>query len=85
MNWDILKAHYLQGNRATQLDSPTLNLARIQLLARNGTNESVAQHLVRESQFFLERTVPSINLETDMPFATELLDLQRLLSRWKLS
>jgi len=85
MNWDILKAHYLQGNRATQLDSLALNLARIQLLAWSGTDESVAQRLVRENQFFIEWTVPSINLETDMPFATELLDLQRLLSCWKLS
>lgn len=85
INWDILKAQYLQANRATQLDSLALNLTRIQLLARSGTDESVAQHLVRESQFFIEWAVPSIDLETDVTFATELVDLQRLLSRWKLS
>lgn len=84
INWDILKTRYLQANRAAQLDSLALNLTRIQLLAGSGTDESVAQHLVRESQFFIEWTVPSINLETDVSFATELLDLQRLLSRWKL-
>lgn len=85
VNWDILKAQYLQSNRATQLDSLALNLTRIQLLARSGTDESVAQHLVRESQFFIEWAVPSIDLETDIAFAAELVDLQRLLSRWKLS
>jgi hypothetical protein len=29
--------------------------------------------------------VPGINLETDIAFASDLVDLQRLLSRWKLS
>ena len=85
INWDILKTHYLQANRATQLDSLALNLTRIQVLTHSGTDESVAQHLVRESQFFIEWTAPSINLETDLNFATDLLDLQRLLSCWKLS
>jgi hypothetical protein len=45
----------------------------------------LAQHLVRESQYFIEWAVPTIDLETDMAFATDLVDLQRLLSRWKLS
>jgi len=85
INWDILKAQYLQANWATQLDSLALNLTRIQLLARSGTDELVAQHLVRESQFFIEWAVPSIDLDSDVAFATELVDLQRLLSRWKLS
>lgn len=73
------------ANWAIQLDSLALNLTRIQVLARSGTDESVAQHLVKESQFFIEWTVPNINLETDLTFATELLELQRLLSRWKLN
>ena len=85
INWDILKAHYLRANRATQLDSLALNLTRIQILANSGADESIAQHLIRESQFFIEWTVPSIDLETDLTFATELVNLQRLLSRWKLS
>ncbi|MGP1385111.1 MAG: hypothetical protein ACTS2F_16225 [Thainema sp.] len=85
INWDILKAQYLQANRVTQLDSLALNLTRIYLLARSGTDETVAQHLIRESQFFIEWAVPSIDLEADVAFATELVDLQRLLSRWKLS
>lgn len=50
----MLKAQYLQANRATQLDSLAMNLVRIQFLARGGTEETVAQHLVRESQFFID-------------------------------
>jgi len=84
-NWDMLRAQYLQANRATQLDSLALNLMRIQFLARSGTEEIMAQHLVRESQFFIEWAVPTIDLEEDMAFATDLVELQRLLSRWKLS
>ena len=84
-NWDMLRAHYLQANRATQLESLALNLMRIQLLACSGTEETVAQYLVRESQFFIEWVVPTIDLEADMAFATDLVDLQRLLSRWKLN
>lgn len=32
----------------------------------------------------IEWIVPDINLESDITFATELVDLQRVLSRWKL-
>lgn len=85
INWDILKAQYIQADRAAQLNSLALNLARIQLLAHSGTHELVAQHLVRESQFFIEWTVLGIDLETNLLFAAELVDLQRLLGRWKLS
>jgi hypothetical protein len=84
-NCDILKTQYIHTDRATQLDSLALNLTQIQLLAKSGTDESVAQHRVRESQFFIEWAVPSIDLETDVTCATELVDLQRSLSRWKLS
>lgn len=88
INWDMLKAQYLQANRVTQLGSLALNLTRIHLLALSGTDGAVARHLVRESQFFIEWTVPTLaldaNPETDLEFAVALVDLQRLLSRWKL-
>lgn len=84
MDWDILKAQYLRANQATQLENLALNLTRIQLFARSGTKGPVAQHLVRETQFFIEWFVEGIDLATDMALATALVDLQRLLSRWKL-
>lgn len=82
--WDILKTHYLQASQATQLNHLALNLARIYLLAESGSDEAVVQHLIRESQFFIEWAVPQMDWETEMTFSTELVDLQRLLSRWKL-
>jgi hypothetical protein len=85
INWEILRSHYLQANREAQVNSLALNLARIYLLAHSETDGLMAQHLVRESQFFIEWIVPEINLETDIEFATELVDLQRVLSYWKLS
>ncbi|MGI8936251.1 MAG: hypothetical protein ACR2FS_19495 [Phormidesmis sp.] len=84
MNWEILKTRYLQTSPASQMDSLSLNLIRLQTLADSGTEDAVAHHLVRESQFFIEWTVAGLNLETELPFATELLSLQRQLSRWKL-
>ncbi|WNZ21400.1 hypothetical protein HJG54_24800 [Leptolyngbya sp. NK1-12] len=48
------------------------------------SNAQIAYHLVRESQFFIEWTVPTIDLNTDLAIATELVDLQRQLSAWKL-
>ena len=73
VSWDILKARYLQTSRSSQLDSLSLNLnlIRLEALAASGAEESVAHHLVRESQFFIEWSVPSINLETHMFLATE--------------
>ncbi len=85
MNWEILKSRYLQTSHSSQIDSLSLNLIRLQALATSGVEESVAYHLIRESQFFIEWSVPSINLETNMTLATELLSLQRQLSYWKLS
>ena len=52
MNWDVLKARYLRESQAAQIDSFAWNFLRLKVLADSGTDELVAQHLVRESQFF---------------------------------
>jgi hypothetical protein len=83
-DWDMLKTQYLRSSQEAQLQNLALNLTRIHLLAQSGTNGPVAQHLVRETQFFIEWVVPGIDLEPDMALATTLVDLQRILSRWKL-
>jgi hypothetical protein len=84
INWDTLKTRYLQSDHATQIDSIVLNLTCIQTLANSSSDAQIAQHLVRESQFFIEWTVPTISLTTNITVATELVDLQRQLSHWKL-
>jgi hypothetical protein len=86
INWEILKRRYLKANHATQLDILSLNLARIQTLVQSGAEAdgAAAKHIIRESQFFIEWIVPTMDLETDIDFAVELVNLQRLLSHWKI-
>ncbi len=85
MNWDLLKQLYLKSDQTSQFYSLALNLTRIQTLTQNRMDGPIAKHLIRESQFFIEWTVPTLDLETEIDFATDLVDLQRLLGRWKLN
>lgn len=84
VNWEIVKARYLQSGYITQMNSLIMNLTRLQALVASGAEEAVAYHLVRESQFFIEWSVSGVDLESDAALATELVSLQRQLSRWKL-
>ena len=92
IDWDILKAHFLQMQLSEQIQSLTLNLARLQTLANSHADtaiasqaiEKIAQHHLRESQHFIEWIVPTLDLVTHPELATQLIDLQRQLSRWKL-
>jgi hypothetical protein len=84
VNLDSLKTQYLQHDVSTQLGRLVENLAQIKALAQAGTEEQRAQDLIRESQFFIEWVVPNLSLETALELATELVELQRQLSRWKL-
>lgn len=84
VNLDSLKTQYLEHDISTQLGRLVENLTQIKALAQAGTEEEVAQDLIRESQFFIEWVVPNFNLETNLELATELVELQRQLSRWKL-
>ncbi len=81
VNLDILKTQYLQNDTSTQIDRLVANLTQIKALAQVGTEEQFAQDLIRESQFFIEWAVPSLNLNTNLELATELVELQRQLSQ----
>jgi hypothetical protein len=84
VNLDILKPQYLKHDTSTQLNRLAANLTQLKALAQAATEEQRAQDLIRESQFFIEWMVPSLNLETELDLVTELVELQRQLSRWKL-
>lgn len=84
VNWNSLKAQYLQTDTSTQLGRLAENLSQIKVLAQTGTEEQLVQDLIRESQFFIEWLVTHLNLETKIDLAAELVELQRQLSRWKL-
>lgn len=68
----------------TQIGKLVDNLTQIKALAQAGIEEQSAQDLIRESQFFIEWVVPNLDLDTNLELATELVELQRQLSRWKL-
>ncbi|MBW4471570.1 MAG: hypothetical protein KME45_14355 [Stenomitos rutilans HA7619-LM2] len=84
VNLHSLKTQYLEHDVSTQLGQLVENLTQIKALAQAGTEEQLAQDLIRESQFFIEWVVPSLNLDTNIELATQLVELQRQLSRWKL-
>lgn len=84
VNLDLLKTQYLQNGTSTQLDRLAANLTRIEALAQVDTEAQLAQDLIRESQFCIEWIVSNLHLETRLDLATELVELQRQLSRWKL-
>ena len=85
IDWEILKSRYVNADEATQIESLLLNLLRLRVLVSSGVEESTAQHLIKESQLFIEWIVPSIDLDTRVDLATDLVDLQRSLSKWKLN
>lgn len=84
VNLDILKTQYLQNDTLTQLGRLAANLTQIKALAQAGIKGQLAQDLIRESQFLIEWSVPLLNLETKLELATNLVELQRQFSRWKL-
>lgn len=75
---------FVQDDIPTRLAQLADNLVEIKSLTASSTNLDAAVNLIRESQFFLEWTVPQI-VETDVDLAAELVDLGRTLSRWKLN
>jgi len=84
VNLEFLKSQYLQHDISEQLSQLAENLTQIKTLAQTGKEEQRAQRLVRESQFFIEWIVPNLNLDMNLELATQLVELQRQLSRWKL-
>jgi hypothetical protein len=75
---------FVQADIPTRLAKLANHLLEIKSLTASSTNLDAAVNLIRESQFFLEWTVPQI-VETDVDLAAELVDLGRTLARWKLN
>jgi hypothetical protein len=69
---------------SAQFSQLAANLTQIKTLTQAGVEEQAAQDLIRESQIFIEWVVHNLDLETNLVLSTELVELQRQLSRWKL-
>lgn len=78
VDWEQLKSRYQQTDLPTRLGALASNLSRIHSLSVRGEQSAVIAHLIRESQFLIEWTAPSLEIEV----AAELVELQRLLGNW---
>jgi hypothetical protein len=71
---------YIQSSRASQLESIANHLKQIAEICSDANDLSSAIQVIRESQYFIEWTVPTLPIDD----ATELVDLGRVLAGWKL-
>lgn len=78
-DWKATKTRYLQFDPSHRLGHLASNLARIRSFCNDPLHQEVTLSVIEESQYFIEWTAPSLDLD----IATELVDLQRLLSYWK--
>jgi len=78
-DWNALKERYLSDLLPNRLGGLSANLARIKTLTGKAISQNTIEYLIRESKFFIEWTAS----EMDIDQAAELVDIQRLLSRWQ--
>lgn len=88
-NWETLKASYLKSDRPHQLGHLASSLARVRTNIReeDEIGGQVAIAVIEECQYFTEWTITTLNTmqdESDLMLAQELLTLGRQLTQWKL-
>jgi hypothetical protein len=88
-NWEATKISYLKSDRPHQLGNLASSLARVRTNIRVGdeVGGQVAIAVIEECQHFTEWTIMTLNTmqdESDLMLAQELLTLGRQLTRWKL-
>ena len=88
-NWEAAKISYLKGDRPHQLGNLASNLARVRTNIREGDEigGQIAIAVIEECQHFTEWTITTLNTmqdESDLMLAQELLTLGRQLTQWKL-
>lgn len=70
---------HLQSDTSQQLNSLADRLDRIATICNDGDNLSSVAELIRESQYFIEWTAPTLSIDD----AAKLVDLGRILAEWK--
>ena len=80
-DWNRLRERYLSDETPTRLGNIASNMARIRSFCRNMTNRDAAIGIFQENKYFLEWAGTDTN--TDIETVTELLELQRQLTRWQ--
>ena len=70
---------YLQSDTSQQLNSLADRLDRIATICNDGEDLSSVVKLIRESQYLIEWTAPTLSIDD----AAQLVDLGRILAEWK--
>lgn len=78
-DWTQKQQRFQRDNIPTRLGNLASNLAHIKSFSNDPAHGDLVVSLVEESKFFIEWTAPEMDIDT----AAELVDLQRLLSRWQ--
>jgi hypothetical protein len=77
-NLTYLQENFVQHSVATRLSNLATHLTQIQSLLHDPALMNLVNDLIDESRYFIEWTVP----EMDIDQAAELVDLGRFLTRW---
>lgn len=76
-----LQERYLRDPMPIRLGGLAANLARVKSFSNHADHDEVVGYLLGESQFFIEWIAGEADLSTQV----ELVELQRLLARWRLA
>ena len=80
-NLEAIKERYLNDQLPIRLGGLAANLARVESFSTNDAHLEVVESLLNESKYFIEWTA----MEAGLHLQAELIELQRLLSRWQYS
>ncbi|RAM53102.1 MAG: hypothetical protein C6Y22_03190 [Hapalosiphonaceae cyanobacterium JJU2] len=77
-DWTKKQERFLQDDIPNRLGHLAANLARIKSFSDDVTHRDLVANLVKESRYFIEWTVPQMDIDQ----AAELVELGRTLTRW---
>ena len=76
---EAIRRRYLRDSLPVRLGGLAANLARIKSFSDHSDHQDVVENLLEESKFFIEWTVPDVELEVQ----TDLVQLQLQLAQWQ--
>jgi hypothetical protein len=80
-NFNIKQQNFTKDDIPTRLHHLATNLSEIKSLFMSNSHQESILELVKESRYFIEWVVPDM-VSIDVEQAAEIVDLQRVLTRW---
>ncbi|GJD15817.1 unknown protein [Rivularia sp. IAM M-261] len=80
-NFNIKQQNFTKDDVPTRLHHLATNLSEIKSLFISNSHQESVLELVKESRYFIEWVVPDM-VPIDVEQAAEIVDLQRVLTRW---